>query len=370
MTAKKTSAWPLAWVSSALIVYASLYPFDNWRNQGLFPWEFLTAPWPKYWTWFDVVTNIAGYVPLGFWLTLGAIRSGFRGPIVVLHIFLMLMLSLAMEGLQTYLPMRFPSLTDFLLNTLGGLLGTGLAAAGEKMGWLSRWSTFRSQWFSEEASIPLVLILIWPFALLFPVSVPFGLGQIQERLETAFGEWLRDTPFLEWLPFRDVELEPMVPLVELMCVALGLIIPCLLLMAVTKSWRRRLISNLVLIVMGVFVSALTSGLTFGPTHAWAWVDQATWIAIYMGFILAMLFIFAPSRTCWTFLFLFLMLQLFMLNQAPESVYLGQTLQNWEQGRFIRFNGLAQWLGWLWPYAVLVITLVKLAIHSKQSSLST
>ena len=38
--------------------------------------------------------------------------------------------------------------------------------------------------------------------------------------------------------------------------------------------------------------------------------------------------------------------------------------------FIRFNGLAQWLGWLWPYAVLVIALVKLAIHSKQSSLST
>jgi hypothetical protein len=46
----------------------------------------------------------------------------------------------------------------------------------------------------------------------------------------------------------------------------------------------------------------------------------------------------------------------LLNQAPESPYFAQTLQAWEQGRFIRFPGLAQWLGWLWPYAVAVYVL--------------
>jgi len=45
-----------------------------------------------------------------------------------------------------------------------------------------------------------------------------------------------------------------------------------------------------------------------------------------------------------------------LNQAPESPYFAQTLQGWEQGRFIRFHGLAQWVGWLWPYAALVYAL--------------
>jgi hypothetical protein len=40
----------------------------------------------------------------------------------------------------------------------------------------------------------------------------------------------------------------------------------------------------------------------------------------------------------------------LLNQAPESPYFAQTLQTWEQGSFIRFYGLAQWCGWLWPYA--------------------
>jgi len=43
-------------------------------------------------------------------------------------------------------------------------------------------------------------------------------------------------------------------------------------------------------------------------------------------------------------------QVLVLNQAPESPYFAQTLQTWEQGSFIRFNGLAQWCGWLWPYA--------------------
>ena len=46
----------------------------------------------------------------------------------------------------------------------------------------------------------------------------------------------------------------------------------------------------------------------------------------------------------------------LLNQAPESPYFAQILRAWEQGRFIRFHGLAQWLGWLWPYATLFYVL--------------
>jgi hypothetical protein len=50
--------------------------------------------------------------------------------------------------------------------------------------------------------------------------------------------------------------------------------------------------------------------------------------------------------------------LVLLNQAPADPYFAQTLQTWEQGRFIRFHGLAQWLGWLWPYAALVYVLTR------------
>jgi hypothetical protein len=56
----------------------------------------------------------------------------------------------------------------------------------------------------------------------------------------------------------------------------------------------------------------------------------------------------------------LVLHLSLLNQAPASAYFAHTLQTWEQGRFIRFNGLAQWLGWLWPYAALGYVLVRVS----------
>ena len=56
----------------------------------------------------------------------------------------------------------------------------------------------------------------------------------------------------------------------------------------------------------------------------------------------------------------LVLHLSLLNQAPESAYFAQTLATWEQGRFIRFHGLAQWLGWLWPFATIAYALAALA----------
>jgi 2',3'-cyclic-nucleotide 2'-phosphodiesterase (5'-nucleotidase family) len=37
-------------------------------------------------------------------------------------------------------------------------------------------------------------------------------------------------------------------------------------------------------------------------------------------------------------------------QAPADPYFAASLHGWEQGRFIRFHGLAQWIGWCWPYA--------------------
>ena len=48
----------------------------------------------------------------------------------------------------------------------------------------------------------------------------------------------------------------------------------------------------------------------------------------------------------------------LVAQAPADPYFAESLQAWEQGRFIRFHGAAQWVGWLWPYAALVYLLVR------------
>jgi len=50
----------------------------------------------------------------------------------------------------------------------------------------------------------------------------------------------------------------------------------------------------------------------------------------------------------------------LIAQAPSDPYFAESLQAWEQGRFVRFHGLAQWVGWLWPYAAISYLLVRLA----------
>ena len=61
-----------------------------------------------------------------------------------------------------------------------------------------------------------------------------------------------------------------------------------------------------------------------------------------------------------------MLHLNLLNQAPASAYFAQMLQAWEQGRFIRFYGVAQWLGWIWPYAALVYVVMRVSRKSEDA----
>lgn len=121
MGSRRSAAWPLSWLYAGLVVYASLYPFEGWRIQGIAPWSFLTAPLPKYWTGFDVVSNVLGYAPLGFLGCVAVLRLRPRWPAVVLVTWLSLLLSLLMESLQMFLPMRVPSNVDLGLNVAGAL---------------------------------------------------------------------------------------------------------------------------------------------------------------------------------------------------------------------------------------------------------
>ena len=356
----KSIALPLALALICLIVYASLYPFTEWRDQGISPFRFLTAPLPKYWTGFDVAINVAGYAPLGFLLTLAGLRRSGLGWTVTLAVLGAGMLSLCMETLQSYLPARVPSNVDLILNTLGGWVGGCAAWMLEKMGVVERWSRFRARWFAVDARGALALLVLWPVALLFPAPVPLGLGQVFERLESALAEALADTPFLSWLPVRDIELQPLVPGAELICVALGALIPCLLGYCVVRTVWQRAVFAILMVSLGMAVSALSAALSYGPEHAWAWLDLPVRAGLGLAATVAVLLLPVRRRGAAAFALLALTIHLGLLNQAPASAYFAQTLQTWEQGRFIRFHGVVQWLGWIWPYAALLYLLARLA----------
>lgn len=361
---QKSVALPLASALVCLIVYASLYPFADWRDQGISPLTYLTAPRPQYLVGFDVAVNVAGYAPLGFLLTLAFMRSGRTAwaltSALSAAVLVAAALSLCMETLQSYLPSRIPSNVDLALNTFGALLGAITASALEKLGVVGGWSRFRARWFAPDARGALALLLLWPVALLFPAPVPMGLGQMFERLETALANALADTPFIDWLPLRDIELQPLVPGIELVCVALGALIPCLLGYGVIRTTRQRALFSLVMLAVGVGASALSAVLSYGPEHAWAWLDAPVRAGLGLSAVVALLLLPLPRRAAAAFALLALAAHLSLLNQAPASAYFAQTLQTWEQGRFVRFHGVMQWLGWLWPYAALLYLLARLS----------
>lgn len=361
-----TSAWPLALATACVVVYASLYPFAGWRDQGLWPWAFLWAPWPRYWTGFDVWTNLIGYAPLGFLLALAALRGGRGGWPVARATLAAALLSLAMEAAQGYLPARVPSKLDWALNAAGAWLGAFMALLLERWGGLQRWSDFRARWFVPQARGALVLLALWPVALLFPVSVPLGLGQVLERLEETVLELLAQTPFLQWVPVREVELQPLLPGALVLAVALGALVPSLLGYGVIPQMRRRLVFLALLLAAAVASTALSSALSFGPEHAWAWLEPPVRLGLAGAVALGLLALRLPMRAAAVLGLLAVVLHLAVLNQAPADPYFEQTRQVWEQGRFVRFNGLTQWLGWLWPFAALVYFLQRLTVRDAAS----
>ena len=82
---------------------------------------------------------------------------------------------------------------------------------------------------------------------------------------------------------RDIELQPLVPGAELICVALGALVPCLLgysVIAVDGAASR--CSRWLPMAVGVAATALSAALSWGPAHAWAWLSLPVQLGLLVG----------------------------------------------------------------------------------------
>ena len=197
MLRQRSTALPLAAVYALLVVYASLYPFGELRWPAGASWaELLHLPWPRWRDRFDEVANFLGYVPLGALLALGWARTGVPPALGALAaLCLPAFLSYGLEFTQYFIPGRVPSGRDLVLNASGAALGVVLALGLRWLGWVDRWRLWRLRWFEPQASPALVLLLLWPVALLFPAPLPLGLGQVFDELGAWIPELLDGTPW-------------------------------------------------------------------------------------------------------------------------------------------------------------------------------
>ncbi len=372
---RKSAAWPLSWIYAALVAYASLYPFTGWRDQGIAPWSFLWAAPARYWTGFDVAINVVGYMPLGALLALLVLRGRYRAWAALLVLVSGAVISVVLEGIQSYLPQRVASREDWLLNSCGSFLGACGALLLQRCGGLARWDQWQQRWLAPQSRSVLVLLATWPAALLFPCSVPFGVGHVWERIRERVAQTIADlpAPVPSWEAWWSGPVYPLVPLsaaAQWLCVVLGLLIPCLLGYCVVRTTRQRVVMAVALVTLGVVASGLSAALSWGPAHTWAWLDAPTRWGLVLATALAAALACVPWRWSAGLALVALGVQVLVLNQAPESPYFAQTLQTWEQGRFIRFNGLAQWVGWLWPYAAIGVAALQVAGSETESKIAT
>ena len=378
MARHRSSAVPLAWLYSALIVYASLYPFTGWRLPGAGPFDFLLLGWPRWWTTFDLVSNLLGYMPVGFLLFVAGVRSG-RGTASAawLAVAIGTLLSLTMETLQNDLPQRVASNVDLVLNSLGAALGVVVGAALHLRGGIDRWQKLRDRWFTPRSAGGLALLVLWPIALLFPTAVPFGLGHVLGRLQPFVAELLQGTPVEAWSsgwvaaatapPPVEGAHQGISAAGEVAIVVLGLLAPCLVAFTIAIPGWRRALFVLGAAAIGAATLTLSAALNFGPSHALAWTRPQVLQALVVGTCAAALLSLVPRRIAAGFGLIALTALVMLVAQAPADPYFAQSLQGWEQGRFIRFHGAAQWVGWIWPYAALTYLLARLAVREPRES---
>ena len=350
---------------AALVLYASLYPFSGWRWPAGFPVAALLAlPWPPWLTPLDEALNLAGYLPLGLLVFIALVRSG-MGPWASLVLTLLsgAALSYSAEVLQHLLPGRHPSLKDWLMNTLGTLAGALLGALLQLTGWLQRWQRLRQRWFGRHSAGALALLALWPLGMLFPTPVPWGLGQVGNRLREAAFDLFEGVPWAQDLAVAlqpTATLGPLGHLAERVASMLGLLAPILLAYAVTRPGLHRLVLASGALALGFVAMTLSTLLNFGPGHADAWLTPAAIVAAAGAALVALALVPLPARLVQGLALVGVSAGVALVSQAPTDPYFAQNLQAWEQGRFVHFHGLAQWIGWLWPFAVIAWLLSRLS----------
>jgi len=337
-----------------LIVYASWFPFSGWRSSGLSPFAFLNLQMPRWWTGFDVMVNVVGYMPFGILIVL-ALHPRVRGPwAVAIAAVVGLLVSGTMEVVQNYLPSRVPSNLDLLTNAGGCLAGALLGA------WFapmlldrSRLYLLRQRWFAAHASQGLVLVALWPLAQVYPQNYLFGNGQILPLLSEWLSDWLDTDIDLVTMLRGDVPMSvEQYWLSETIITACGMTGAALTLLCLTRRGAPRLALMLALIGVGIVVKTLASSLFFAPDNAFVWVTPGAEGGFLIGLIMLAGLAFAPQVAQRRLAVVTLVLSLIVVNTIPANPYFVSTLQAWQQGKFLNFNGAAQFLDMAWSVIAL------------------
>lgn len=321
-----------------LTIYGSLYPFTGWRDNQLPLFDFLQHGWPRWTTRFDLLVNVLAYLPLGFMLC--ALIQVRLKPVRTFLLAVMLgsLLSLGLEATQAFLPTRVSSISDWVTNSLGTLLGALLGLRYGRMlstdATLHRWRTRRLV-RGHSGDWALALLALWWLALLDPETPLFATGDFRSLLGIELA-----------LPFtaqRFFMLEMLVTLCGML--AAGLIgwqalrekspwpIPCVL-------------------IVGLIIKFFSAALLMSGDTVSLWLSSSALAGMICGSVLLGMALFMPATAQQITAALALLLGVMLINLIPDNPYMADPISAWRAGHFLNFNGLTRLVSALWPFLAL------------------
>ena len=326
----------LAWLG--LIAYGSLHPFTGWRDTGISPLVFIDAAWPRYWTAFDLLANVAVYLPLGFFLTLALRRLPGRFTAPILAALLAGAASLGLEVVQNWLPSRVPSNLDLACNALGGLIGAALGHwAGPRV--FARLLALEHRVLAPipHAEMGLTLLGLWLLVPLSPETLLFGAGDLRH--------WFGFASVFPFAAESFVLIEASITALNALAVGLVVRMLCARLLAAC------LIVPLFLL-LGLLIRTLAAAILIGPGESLAWLTAGARSGLLVGGMLLAVAIVLPATPRLILAIFALVAGTVLVNLAPPNPYSMAALATWRQGHFLNFNGLTRLVATLWPFLLL------------------
>jgi hypothetical protein len=304
--------------------------------------------WPTIVLPFDLGFNILAYVVLGVllvWAFYPSLR-GFGG--IVAATIAGSLLSATLESLQTYLPSRTSSLSDLAANAGGTLIGALIAAmlTGPLLdrGYLGNAA---NRWVEDSAAAARALILtgLWLFAQLFPESLLFGHGNV-----IAYSG-----PFSGY-PFTPAEFAR----VETAVTAASLFAAGAVLLSALKQAAPRVLMLILFIGSACMVRAFSQIVLFGPEHIWVWLTPGAVRGLIGGAVALVLTLPLTRPMRLALVMVAVTFATVVVNMTPANPYYVSTVQEFNPGRFLNFNGLTQLVSAAWPFLALLYAMVALA----------
>jgi VanZ family protein len=331
----------------ALIV-GTLYPMSGWRSSGLPVFGFLFDPWPRWWTWFDIVFNIVVYLPGGLLLAMVLRESRWARHAALLAVLGGSAAAVSLEALQSLLPNRVPSRLDWLANTAGAWLGALLSPLGARLAARGqRTLDQRMAIDGTDSAIGTTLVGIWLLIQWPPQRLLFGQGDLLHALVATIELAGLSTSATDWRLGAEHTV-----FAEALGVAMAVASIGLLVREVLPTRAPRAAVTAALLFAAVSVKTVATATMIGPGKSVGWLTAGAQGGLLTGAVILALLSAAQRATRLRLAMGALALNSLLTTAFPFDTYYASALASWETSSWRNIDGLLRTASSLWPYAAI------------------